>query len=72
MLESLEYFFEGIDLGRFIDGWDLPDVAIGSRAKFFDNFVFIFDMLIYLLVIGHQRTIIYLQIATLYSKIEMT
>jgi len=72
MLESLEYFFEGIYLGRFIDGWDLPDVSIGSRAKFFDNFVFIFDMLIYLLVIGHQRTIIYLQIVTLYSKIEMT
>lgn len=59
MLKGLENLFEGIKLGRFIVGRDFPHMSIGSRAQLFDNFVFILDVLIYLLVIGHQRIIIY-------------
>ena len=38
MLESLEYFFEGVGFfGGFIN--DFPDMTVGSRSEFFENFI---------------------------------
>lgn len=55
VLECLEYLFEGIDFFGLILRRDLPDMTIGSRAYFFDYFVFVENVLINLFVFSHQR-----------------
>ena len=52
VLESLEYFLEGIS---FFIGLmeDFPDVSIGTGAKFFDNLVRVQDGGLDSLVWGH-------------------